>query len=110
MGEAQVRLYFAAAMLAVGEQVNVNLVCAELGAPVPDFREIKGGSIVLGPANAQYLAPSVAVSAQQYVNGIRKFRATDKAEHGVHIPLPGCPSPELELLGRWLRQRDIVLM
>jgi hypothetical protein len=100
MAGAQVALDDSALALVPGQEMDVNLVGAELGAAMADLSEIERSKFVVGTPDAQGRATPAGFAPNQNVIGPRQLGALDKTEDGMHVLLAGGAAPKLERPGR----------
>jgi hypothetical protein len=98
MDRTQIRLDVLPFATGVCEEMDVDLVGAKLRAAVADFCQVERLSLMLSSRDAQNSEPAVAVAARKYIIGGGKLGASDQAEDGVYVLLPGFATPKLKLL------------
>lgn len=107
MGGPQIELNHAALLLVLGEEMQVDLIGAKLGPPVPDFRQVERLRLVLDAPNLQNGAPAVVVTTNEQIDRFRSLRALDQAENGMYVPPARGTRPKLKLLNRGLLQQAV---
>ena len=83
----------------LGQEVDMHLVGADLGALMAEMGEIEGDGVVLGLAERERNTPPVVVAADEDIVHARQSRAADQAVDAVQIAPPGGPPPIVEGLG-----------
>ena len=81
---------------AVGQEVHVNLVGAELGATLADLGEVERRRAVGDASDGENLAAGAGAAAHEHVVGGGKRRALEQLVDRVHVAAARRTRPEME--------------